>query len=118
MMKIKILCTFLLTTTLSNFSLAQIATSDQTSDFHMSKLSYIDACMDTYEESENACACTFEYMKNNYKVRFFEDDAFLNDDHQEREQLLVKMTESLQVCTAMEHDEFSYPRSFEMSTEY
>lgn len=117
-MKITTLCTLILGITFSSLSLAQIATSEQTSEFHMSKLSYIDACIDTYEESESACGCTFEYMKNNYKVRFFEDEAFLNDEHHQREQLLVKMTESLQVCTAMEHDEFSYPRSFDMSTEY
>lgn len=112
-MKITTLPTFIILSSLSLSSFAQKVTNDQTKEFAISKISYVDSCIDTYDESEQTCDCTFEYMRNNYKVRFYQDDAFLNDDHQQRHQLLEKMTESLHVCSSIERDEFAYPRIFD-----
>ena len=92
---------------------AQRITSEQTSQFAYQKISYVDACVDTYQESEQTCDCTFEYMRNNYSVHFYKDDEFLNEKHQHRYKLLEKMTESLRICTELERDEFAFPRRFD-----
>jgi hypothetical protein len=112
-MKITIVFSTILMCVLSFSSYAQIMTSEQSSQYLHHKLSYIDACVDTYQESETACDCTFEYMRNNYKVHFYKDDAFLNENSKRRYQLLEKMTESLRVCTELERDEFAFPRRFD-----
>lgn len=112
-MKITILISTLAMCTLSFSSYAQKITSEQSSQFLHQKLSYIDACIATYQESASACDCTFEYMRNNYTLHFYKDDAFLNEKSKKRYQLLEKMTESLRVCTELERDEFAFPRTFE-----
>jgi hypothetical protein len=112
-MKITTLTCIVALFTLSFSSHAQIMTSEQSSQYLYQKLNYIDACVDTYQESETACDCTFEYMRNNYQVHFYKDDAFLNENSKRRYQLLEKMTESLRVCTELERDEFAFPRRFE-----
>ena len=94
-------------------SFAQKATSEQSNQFALNKISYVDACIQTYQESEQTCDCTFEYMRNNYKIHFYQDSAFLNEHDQHRYQLLEKMTESLRVCTQYERDEFAFPRRFD-----
>lgn len=112
-MKIISYCNLLILAILPVAIHAQKLTNEHTNEFASSKLSYINSCVHTYEESEQICDCTFEYMRNNYKVRFYQDDAFLNDTHQHRQHVLEKMTESLQVCSAIERDEFAYPRTFD-----
>jgi hypothetical protein len=112
-MKIMSFPTLLVLSTLNASGYAQKLTSERTNAFALSKLDYVDSCIETYAETEKTCDCTFEYMRNNYKPNFYQDDAFTNEKHQQRQKLLDKMTESLRICNAIERDEFAYPRTFE-----